>query len=100
MIIPANCFSSGTLICLGANTLIMTKQAVLGPIDPSINGPLNPMIPGINDPNAKVPVSVEFVNAYIEMAKKDLGIIDQRLMTDILLHLSEKNTPAYIRTGI
>lgn len=93
VIIPANCFSSGTLICLGANTLIMTKQAVLGPIDPSINGPLNPMIPGINDPNAKVPVSVEFVNAYIEMAKKDFGIIDQRLMTDILLHLSEKIHP-------
>ena len=93
IIIPSNCFSSGTLICLGANTIVMTKQAALGPIDPSINGPLNPMIPGINDPNAKVPVSVEFVNAYIEMAKKDFGITDQRLMTDILLHLSEKIHP-------
>lgn len=93
VIIPSNCFSSGTLICLGANTLVMTKQATLGPIDPSINGPLNPMIPGITDPNAKVPVSVEFVNAYIEMAKKDFGITDQRNMTDILLHLSEKIHP-------
>ena len=93
VIIPSNCFSSGTLICLGANTLVMTKQATLGPIDPSINGPLNPMIPGINDPNAKVPVSVEFVNAYIEMAKRDFGITDQRNMTDILLHLSEKIHP-------
>lgn len=93
VIIPSNCFSSGTLICLGANTLVMTKQAALGPIDPSINGPLNPMIPGINDPNIKVPVSVEFVNAYIEMAKKDFGITDQRLMADILLHLSEKIHP-------
>lgn len=51
------------------------------------------MIPGINDPNAKVPVSVEFVNAYIEMAKRDFGITDQRNMTDILLHLSEKIHP-------
>ncbi len=93
VIIPSNCFSSGTLICLGANTLVMTKQATLGPIDPSINGPLNPMIPGIDDPNAKVPVSVEFVNAYIEMAKRDFGITDQRNMTDILLHLSEKIHP-------
>lgn len=93
VIIPSNCFSSGTLICLGANTLVMTKQATLGPIDPSINGPLNPMIPGVNDPNAKVPVSVEFVNAYIEMAKRDFGITDQRNMTDILLHLSEKIHP-------
>jgi len=93
VIIPSNCFSSGTLISLGADRLVMTKQASLGPIDPSINGPLNPMIPGISDPNAKVPVSVEFVNAYIEMAKKDFGITDQRNMTDVLLNLSEKIHP-------
>lgn len=36
IIIPANCFSSGTLICLGADNIIMTKQAMLGPIDPSL----------------------------------------------------------------
>ena len=93
IIIPSNCFSSGTLICLGADNIVMTKQATLGPIDPSINGPLNPMIPGFSDPNAKIPVSVEHVNAYIEMAKKDFGITDQRNMTDILLHLSEKIHP-------
>ncbi len=93
IIIPANCFSSGTLICLGADNIIMTKQAMLGPIDPSINGPLNPMIPGVPDPNAKLPVSVEHVNAYIDMAKKDFGITDQRNMTDILLNLSEKIHP-------
>jgi ClpP class serine protease len=93
VIIPSNCFSSGTLICLGANNLVMTKQAMLGPIDPSINGPLNPMIPGIADPNAKVPVSVEHVNAYIEMGKKDFGITNQKNMTEILLHLSEKIHP-------
>lgn len=93
VIIPSNCFSSGTLICLGANKLVMTKQAALGPIDPSINGPLNPMIPGIQNPNAKVPVSVEFVNAYIEMAKNDFGITDQKNLTEILIHLSEKIHP-------
>jgi ClpP class serine protease len=93
VIIPSNCFSSGTLISLGANRIVMTKQAALGPIDPSINGPLNPSYPGITDPNAKVPVSVEDVNAYIEMAKKDFGITDQGNMTNILLNLSEKIHP-------
>lgn len=93
IIIPANCFSSGTLICLGADNIIMTKQATLGPIDPSVNSPLNPTIPGIADPNARVPVSVEYVNAYIDMAKKDFGITDQKNMTDILLALSEKIHP-------
>mgnify|MGYP002525614435 CR=1 FL=1 len=93
VIIPANCFSSGTLICLGTDNIVMTKQATLGPIDPSVNGPFNPTMPGINDPNAKLPVSVEFVNAYVEMAKETFGINDSRSMTDILLNLSEKIHP-------
>lgn len=93
VIIPANCFSSGTLICLGSDCIVMTKQATLGPIDPSVNGPFNPMIPGINDPNAKLPVSVEFVNAYVEMAKETFGINNARSMKDILLNLSEKIHP-------
>lgn len=42
VIIPFNCHSAGTLISLGANKILMTKQATLGPIDPSVNGPLNP----------------------------------------------------------
>lgn len=93
VIIPANCFSSGTLICLGSDNIVMTKQATLGPIDPSVNGPFNPMIPGINDPNAKLPVSVEYVNAYFEMAKTNFGINDQSCMKDLLLSLSDKIHP-------
>lgn len=86
VIIPANCFSSGTLISLGANNLLMTKQATLGPIDPSTSGPLNPVVPGTNQ---RVPVSVEFVNAYIEMAKNEFAIHDEKCMTQIFLKLSE-----------
>lgn len=93
VIIPANCFSSGTLISLGADNLVMTKQASLGPIDPSVNGPLNPGIPGINDPNIRIPVSVEHVNAYINMAKNDFGIKDEENLTEILLNLSDKIHP-------
>ena len=46
VIIPHKAHSAGTLISIGANSIIMTKQATLGPIDPSINTPLNPAIPG------------------------------------------------------
>ncbi len=92
VIIPFNCHSAGTLISLGANRIIMTKQATLGPIDPSVNGPLNPQLPG-NNPNAKVPVSVEFVNAYFEMAKKELGITDEQGLANIMINLSNKIHP-------
>lgn len=93
VIIPSNCFSSGTLICLGTDNIVMTKQATLGPIDPSVNGPFNPMMPGINDPNATLPVSVEYVNAYVEMAKETFGINDTNSLTNIFLSLSDKIHP-------
>ncbi len=90
VIVPFNCFSAGTLICLGANNIVMTKQATLGPIDPSTNGPLNPVVPGTN---TRVPVSVEFVNAYIEMARREFQIHDQAEMAKIMLKLSESIHP-------
>ena len=69
VIIPSKAHSGGTLICLGANTIIMTKQATLGPIDPSVNTPLNPSISGA-PPDARVPVSVEAINGFIQLAKE------------------------------
>ena len=70
IIIPSKCHSAGTLMCLGANRIVMTKQATLGPIDPSINHPLNPQIPGAA-PDAKVPVSVEAIEGFIQLAKEE-----------------------------
>lgn len=67
VIVPSNAHSAGTLICLAANKIVMTKQASLGPIDPSVNTPLNPSIPGA-PPTVKAPVSVEDINGFIEFA--------------------------------
>jgi hypothetical protein len=67
----------------------MTKQAMLGPIDPSITGALNPLIPGAG-PAARAPVSVEAVKGYIEMAKADFGVKD---MTPVLVDLAQKVHP-------
>ena len=72
IIIPAKCHSAGTLLCLGADNLVMTKQATLGPIDPSVNTPLNPQLPG-GAPTSVMPVSVEQVNAFLKQAKDTLG---------------------------
>lgn len=40
VITASQCMSTGTLIALGAKRILMTKQATLGPIDPSIQHPL------------------------------------------------------------
>ena len=89
VIIPFHCHSAGTLICLGADRIIMTKQATLGPIDPSVNGPMNP-IAVLNNQQLQVPVSVEFINGYLEMAKTELGISDEHALASILDNLSNK----------
>jgi len=92
IIIPSKCHSAGTIMSLGANTIVMTKQATLGPIDPSVNTALNPQIEGA-PPTAKVPVSVEAIKGYIELAKAELGITAQEDLTKVLLALSDKVHP-------
>ena len=93
IIIPFHCHSAGTLMCLGANCIVMTKQATLGPIDPSLTGPMNPIIPGVPFPNNRYAVSVEHVNAYLDIAKKDLKIKNQDSLAKILIDLSNKIHP-------
>jgi len=92
IIVPNKARSAGTLMCLGADTIVMTKQATLGPIDPSLSGPLNPQIPGAA-PDARAAVSVEAVKGYIEMAKRDFGVKSGADMAKILTDLSNKVHP-------
>lgn len=94
VIIPAKAHSAGTLISLGANTIIMTKQATLGPIDPSLNSPLNPQNPlAPQNPTARVPVSVESIKGYFQLAQDDLKINDEENLKDIMINLSNQVHP-------
>lgn len=69
----------------------MTKQATLGPIDPSINNPLNPQIP--IQPQHTFPVSVEAVKGYLAFAKEELSIKDDIALSNIMIKLSESVHP-------
>ena len=92
VIVPHKAHSSGTIISIGANKIIMTKQATLSPIDPSLNSPLNPVIP--NDPeHSTTSVSVEAVKGYIELAKNEFGIRDNEALGKILVELSKAVHP-------
>jgi hypothetical protein len=90
VIVPSKAHSAGTLICLGANSIVMTKQATLGPIDPSVATLLNPQIAG-HPPNARFPVSVEDLNGYVEFCR---AIVKRQTdMKIFLAALSEKVHP-------
>lgn len=84
VIVPHKAHSSGTIISLGANEIVMTKQATLGPIDPSLHTALNPRVDG-----NIFPVSVEAVKGYLEFAKNELGINDPTSLTSIFEKLTD-----------
>ncbi len=92
VIVPSKAHSTATLICLGADKIIMTKQATLGPIDPSITTPLNPEIPGAPK-NIRLPISVEAVANYFEMGKKLANIKEENNLTSIFLKLADQMHP-------
>jgi len=92
IIVPNKAHSAGTLICIGANSIIMTKQATLGPIDPNVNTFLNPPIPGA-PPQNTFPVSVEAVKGYLAFAKEELSIKDDAALASIMIKLSEAVHP-------
>lgn len=94
VIVPSKAQSAGTLISIGANRIVMTKQATLGPIDPSLNSPLcpqNPMAP--QNPQVRIPVSVESIKGFFQFAQNDLKINDEVNLKDILINLSNQVHP-------
>lgn len=91
VIIPSKALSAGTLMCLGADNIIMTKQATLGPIDPSLENPLNPEVEQGLGLKGRVPVSVEDIEGFLEHSKKTLG--KKGDLSKIYLSLMDKIHP-------
>lgn len=89
VIVPSRSHSAGTLMALGANKIIMTKQATLGPIDPSVNNSLNPQAAN----GATVPVGAEAIKGFIELAKEQIGISGQAELGIVFSRLVEKVHP-------
>lgn len=87
ILVPSKALSAGTLMSIGADKIIMTKQAVLGPIDPSINNPLNPQV-NVGGQVSQVSVSVESVRGFLNLTREELGIVDTQHLTKVLLDLS------------
>ena len=91
VLVPFRCYSAGTLICLGADQILMGKMGELGPIDPSVANAFNPDDP--KNPQAKVPVSVEDVISYLGLAHERAGLENPEHLVEVFTHLSEKVHP-------
>lgn len=83
VLVPYRCHSAGTLICLGADEIIMTKLGELTPVDPTSTAhPFNPKNPNPLNPIQQIPlpVSVEDVRSYLSFAKEELDAQDQQIV--------------------
>ncbi len=90
VIVPFKAYSCATLICLGANEIIMTKLGQLSPIDPSLPHPLAPTLP--TKPPRNIPISVEDVSAYISLAKES-GLKSEKSLMNVFDQLSKTVHP-------
>lgn len=66
VLVPMKALSAGTLLCLGADKVVMGGAALLSPIDPTTSNPFNPKEEG-----RTVPISVEDVTSYFDLARGD-----------------------------
>jgi hypothetical protein len=73
VLVPYKAHSAATLVCLGANEIVMTKMAELSPVDPSVANAFNPVLPG-KEPPQRIPISVEDVAAYFRLAMERAGL--------------------------
>jgi hypothetical protein len=94
VIIPFKALSCATLISLGANEIIMTPMGQLSPIDPSVHHPLGPVVQIPGQPAGQiVPVNVEDVNAFVDLARKEVGLSNEESMQKVFEVLATKVHP-------
>src|SRR3989338_8470029 len=89
VLVPYKAHSSATMIALGADENVMSNLSELSPIDPSTANVFNPTDPA--NPQNKVPISVEDVMAYFELAKNKFGIKNDEDLSKIFMKFVESN---------
>lgn len=100
VLVPYRAWSCGTLICLGANEIIMGRLGQLGPIDPSTQTPFNPPIPGLPPaPQHTLPMNVEDIVSFIDLAKREIGLKGDAGLSSALENLSKMNPYAPLALG-
>ncbi|MEI6650175.1 MAG: hypothetical protein WCL23_01935 [Candidatus Moraniibacteriota bacterium] len=87
VLVPYKAHSAATMIALGADEIVMTDMGELTPIDPSTANVFNPADP--QNPQSRIPISVEEVMAYFDLAKEGVGIKGDEYLTRIFNKLAD-----------
>ena len=85
VIIPYHANSAATLLSLGADNILMSKKAELGPVDPTLSSN-DQSLPPLN-------FSVEDIKSYLKFVKERAGVTDQMALSQNVAILTDKIGP-------
>ena len=91
VLIPYYAKSAATLLSLAADEIVMGPMGELGPVDPSVANIFNPLIDEKDPQKGNIPISVEDVMAYFDLAKNKFGIKSDEELTKIFNKFVEAN---------
>jgi hypothetical protein len=91
VLVPFRAHSGGTLLCLGADEVVMSDGAQLSPIDPTTGNQFNPTDPA--DPGTRFGISVEDVFAYFKLSEDLAEIKEQALRLQVFQQLANQVHP-------
>ena len=91
VLVPYRAHSAATLLCLGANEIVMGRLGELSPVDPAAANLFNPVDPA--NPLNRIPISVEDVTSYLTLAKEKASLTEQASMAEVFKALAEKVHP-------
>lgn len=94
VIVPFRAHSAGTLICLGADDLVLCTGSELSPIDPTTGNQFNPVDP--SNPQTRLGISVEDVAAYFKLAEDRAGLHDEASHLEVFKELTRNVHPLAI----
>ncbi len=89
VLIPYKAHSAASMIALGADEIVMSDLSELSPIDPSTANVFNPADPA--NPQNRIPISVEDVMAYFDLAKNKFGIKNDEELAHVFTKFVDSN---------
>ncbi len=85
VLVPFRAHSAGTMICLGADEVVMSDSAELSPIDPTTGNQFNPH--DTANPSNQLGISVEDVTSYFGFAHEVAGISSESATLEVFKQL-------------
>ena len=85
VLVPFKALSTATLIALGANEIVMSRLGQLSPVDPSVITPFNPPA---QQAGTFLPVSVEDVRGFLDLAREEAGIETEQAIAGVFALLA------------